>query len=280
LTLARRLRRQMRSLREDPRPRVQFTPGARAFRADRAWRDETVEPIIEEPYSPGGSSPESSDLDAPARGGASACAPFSAQGPALLATIRSGGLLVTLRGDGVPPAGSDDDYGCAAALGTAGGVASRARPEAAAGPSSGSQQSPQGLTLSACESRLPKTPHMNAVRTALGSLDNAIDGVESPTVARSPEEDDSAAAAHRENIDPSPVGQRQSPGSALNELACLASIQHAARTAVEASSEFVAKLAPPASPGAGTSSAASTPVPASPSDGVTTANEPTGDAIV
>ena len=73
---------------------------------------------------------------------------------------------------------------------------------------------------------------------------------------------------------------RQSPGSALNELACLASIQHAARTAVEASSEFVAKLAPPASPGAGTSSAASTPVPASPSDGVTTANEPTGDAIV
>ena len=221
----------MRSLREDPRPRVQFTPGARAFRADRAWRDETVEPIIEEPYSPGGSSPESSDLDAPARGGASACAPFSAQGPALLATIRSGGLLVTLRGDGVPPAGSDDDDGCAAALGTAGGVASRARPEAAAGPSSGSQQSPQasmrgddaaarrfsmspssrgtqGLTLSACESRLPKTPHMNAVRTALGSLDNAIDGVESPTVARSPEEDDSAAAAHRENIDPSPGGQR------------------------------------------------------------------------
>ena len=59
-----------------------------------------------------------------------------------------------------------------------------------------------------CESRLPKTPHINAVRTALGSLDNAIDGVESPTVVRSPEEDDSAAAAHRENIDPSLGGQR------------------------------------------------------------------------
>ena len=132
--------------RADPQPRVQFTPGARAFRADRTWRDETVEPILEEPYSPGGSSPESSDLEAPARGGASSCAPFSAQGPALLATMRSGGLLVTLRGDGSPPAGSDeDDDGRATSPDAADGAASQARAGAAASPrqSSQQQQSPQ-----------------------------------------------------------------------------------------------------------------------------------------